>query len=113
MRKKARGIKGKGFGHNKMHKHGHNHNSVCDETCPFREARLSDLEPTEKCLVKEIKGQGMIRRRLFDMGITPGAEIYVRKRAPLGDPIELTLRGYQLSIRQDEADKVVVEPILQ
>jgi hypothetical protein len=59
--------------------------------------------------VKAVLGEGRIKKRLFDMGITPGAEIYLRKKAPLGDPIEVTLRGYELTLRKTEAACVVME----
>ena len=59
--------------------------------------------------VKKIGGIGHTRRRIMDMGITKGIEIYVRKVAPLGDPMELTVRGYELSIRKDEAEAIEVE----
>ena len=59
--------------------------------------------------VKAVIADGKIKRRLFDMGITPGAEVYLRKRAPLGDPIEITLRGYELTLRKDEAVCVTME----
>ena len=61
--------------------------------------------------VKSVVADGRIKRRLFDMGITPGAEIYMRKRAPLGDPIEITLRGYELTLRKDEAICVNMEVV--
>lgn len=61
------------------------------------------------CRVKAVNGQGSMRRRLLDMGITPKTEIYVRKKAPLGDPIEITLRGYELTLREDEAKLVEVD----
>ena len=64
---------------------------------------LSQLEIGEKGIVKVVNGEGAVRRRLFDMGITPGAEIYLRKKAPLGDPIEISLRGYELTLRKAEA----------
>jgi Fe2+ transport system protein FeoA len=67
---------------------------------------LSQLEIGEKGVVKLVNGEGAVRRRLFDMGITPGAEIYLRKKAPLGDPIEITLRGYELTLRKSEAAHV-------
>ena len=70
---------------------------------------LSYLKPGQSCIVKKVNGEGKLRRRLFDMGVTPGAEILVVKKAPLGDPIEITIRGYELSLRKDEADKVLVE----
>ncbi len=63
----------------------------------------------ETGVVKSVAGEGKIKRRLFDMGITPGAEIYMRKRAPLGDPIEVTLRGYELTLRKTEACCVTME----
>ena len=59
--------------------------------------------------VKTVAADGKIKRRLFDMGITPGAEIFMRKRAPLGDPIEITLRGYELTLRKSEAVCVLME----
>lgn len=67
---------------------------------------LSQLDIGEKGIVKVVNGEGVVRRRLFDMGITPGAEIYLRKKAPLGDPIEITLRGYELTLRKAEASHV-------
>ena len=59
--------------------------------------------------VKKIHGEGALKRRIMDMGITKGVAIYVRKVAPLGDPIEVTLRGYELSIRKADADQIEVE----
>lgn len=70
---------------------------------------LSKFRIGEVGLVLSVKGEGRIRRRLFDMGITPGCEIYLRKKAPLGDPIEISLRGYELTLRKDEADLVMME----
>lgn len=67
---------------------------------------LSQLEIGEKAVVKVVNGEGAVRRRLFDMGITPGAEIYLRKKAPFGDPIEISLRGYELTLRKAEAANV-------
>ena len=63
----------------------------------------------EKGVIKSVSGEGKIRRRLFDMGVTPGAEVMLRKRAPLGDPIEVTLRGYELTLRKTEAACVLTE----
>lgn len=63
----------------------------------------------EKGVVKAVGGESKIKRRLFDMGITPGAEIYMRKKAPLGDPIEITVRGYELTLRKTEAACVTME----
>lgn len=72
---------------------------------------LKDIKPGEKCIVVSVGSSGAIRRRLFDMGITPNTEIYVRKLAPLGDPIELSIRGYELSIRKTEAEQVNVKRV--
>ena len=57
----------------------------------------------------KVEGEGRLRRRLFDMGVTPGANILLKKRAPLGDPIEVTLRGYELTLRKSEANLVILE----
>lgn len=70
---------------------------------------LKDLKPNEEAVIKSIGGKGAVRRRLMDMGITPGAKVVMRKVAPLGDPVELNVRGYELSIRKAEADQVTVE----
>ena len=70
---------------------------------------LDQFSIGETGVVKAIVADGKIKRRLFDMGITPGAEIYMRKRAPLGDPIEVTLRGYELTLRKSEAVCVTME----
>ena len=59
--------------------------------------------------VRKIGGEGATRRRIMDMGLTRGAEVYVRKVAPLGDPIEVTVRGYELSLRKADAEKVLVD----
>ena len=59
--------------------------------------------------VKKLSGEGAVKRRIMDMGITKGTEIYVRKVAPLGDPIEVTVRGYELSLRKADADMIEVE----
>lgn len=70
---------------------------------------LDQFEIGQSGVIVSVKGEGRVRRRLFDMGLTPGAEIYLRKKAPLGDPLEITLRGYELSLRKDEAQWVEVE----
>ena len=70
---------------------------------------LSDLKVGDSGKVVKVNGEGAIRRRLFDMGITPGVEIYFRKKAPLGDPIEISLRGYELTLRKSEAANVEVQ----
>jgi ferrous iron transport protein A len=59
--------------------------------------------------VKRINGEGVVKRHIMDMGITKGVEIYVRKVAPLGDPIEITVRGYELSLRKEYAELIEVE----
>ena len=59
--------------------------------------------------VTKVGGEGALKRRIMDMGITKGVQIYVRKVAPLGDPIEITVRGYELSIRKDDAQMIEVE----
>lgn len=70
---------------------------------------LSDFTVGESGTIKAVSGEGKIRRRLFDMGVTPGAELTMRKKAPLGDPIEVTLRGYELTLRKVEAACVEVD----
>ncbi|MBE5750859.1 MAG: ferrous iron transport protein A [Clostridia bacterium] len=71
--------------------------------------KLSQLGIGERATVVAVNGEGAIRRRLFDMGITPGAEVYLRKKAPLGDPIEIAIRGYELTLRKTEAAQVDVQ----
>ncbi len=70
---------------------------------------LSEFAVGEKGIVKTVSGEGRVRRRLFDMGVTPGAEILLRKKAPLGDPIEVTIRSYELTLRKTEAELVTME----
>lgn len=70
---------------------------------------LNDLLPGENGVVVAIKGEGAIKRRLVDMGLTPGVQIFVRKVAPLGDPIEIHLRGFEMSLRRDDAKKILME----
>ena len=70
---------------------------------------LKDLPVGGTGRVVQLKGEGAVKRRIMDMGITKGAEIYVRKVAPLGDPVEVTVRGYELSIRKADADIIWVE----
>ena len=70
---------------------------------------LDQFQIGEFGFVKIVLGEKKVKRRLFDMGITPGIEIYLRKKAPLGDPIEITVRGYELTLRKDEACFVVME----
>lgn len=71
--------------------------------------KLSEFIVGESGKIVAVTGEGRIRRRLFDMGVTPGAELVMRKKAPLGDPIEITVRGYELTLRKSEADFVEVE----
>ena len=70
---------------------------------------LNEFTVGESGVVKAVGGEGKIKRRLFDMGITPGAEVLLRKKAPLGDPIEITIRGYELTLRKTEAQFVTME----
>ena len=70
---------------------------------------LRDVAIGDYAVVKKIHGEGAVRRRIMDMGITKGIEIYVRKVAPLGDPLELTVRGYELSLRKADAEMIEVE----
>ncbi len=72
------------------------------------EKKLSELLPGEKGAVSRVAAEGRIRRRLLDMGVTPGAAVVMRKKAPLGDPLEVTVRGYELTLRKSEADCVTV-----
>lgn len=71
--------------------------------------KLSQLGIGERATVVAVNGEGAIRRRLFDMGITPGAEVYLRKKAPFGDPIEIAIRGYELTLRKTEAAQVDIK----
>jgi ferrous iron transport protein A len=70
---------------------------------------LRDVKVGETSTVVKIHGSGALKRRIMDMGITKGTEIYVRKVAPLGDPIEVTVRGYELTIRKEDADILEME----
>lgn len=70
---------------------------------------LKDIATGQTLKVSRLGGEGAVRRRIMDMGITKGTEIYVRKVAPLGDPIEVTVRGYELSLRKAEAENILVE----
>lgn len=71
--------------------------------------RLKDIKCGETVKVKKLEGEGPTRRRIMDMGITRGVNIFIRKVAPLGDPIEVTVRDYELSIRKSDAEKIIVE----
>lgn len=70
---------------------------------------LRDVAIGETSKVLKIHGEGKVKRRIMDMGITKGVEIFVRKVAPLGDPIEITVRGYELTLRKDDADILEME----
>ena len=70
---------------------------------------LKQVKVGQTCTVKRVHGEGALRRRIMDMGITKGVEIYVRKVAPLGDPIEITVRDYELSVRKNDAELIEVE----
>ena len=69
---------------------------------------LKDVKVGETCTVSRLQGEGAVKRRIMDMGITKGVDVFVRKVAPLGDPIEVTVRGYELSIRKDDAQMIQV-----
>ncbi|MBQ2689997.1 MAG: FeoA domain-containing protein [Solobacterium sp.] len=69
---------------------------------------LRDVAIGETCKVRKLHGEGAVKRRIMDMGVTKNVEIYVRKVVPLGDPIEVTVRGYELSIRKADAEMVEV-----
>ena len=73
------------------------------------EKYLNELQPKEFGMVKKITAEGKMKRRLYDMGVTPGASIVVKKFAPMGDPMEITIRGYELTIRKSEAQTVLME----
>lgn len=70
----------------------------------LREARVGDT-----VRVVKLRGEGAVKRRIMDMGVTKGAEIHIRKVAPLGDPFEITVRGYELSIRKADAEMIEIE----
>ena len=70
---------------------------------------LKEAKTGQTVTVVKLNGEGAVKRRIMDMGITKGVEIYVRKVAPLGDPVEITVRGYELSVRKADAEMVEVE----
>lgn len=72
---------------------------------------LSDIKPGATCTVVKLPAEGATRRRIMDMGITKGAQIRVDKVAPLGDPVDLTVRGYHLSLRKSDLDKIEVQAV--
>ena len=89
-------------GHGRKHKHGHDHILT-----------LANARPGTTCRILKVGGEGELRRRLLDMGLTPNTQVLVRKVAPMGDPIELYLRSYELTIRKDDAKKILVEEVSQ
>ena len=72
------------------------------------ERTLKELKSGQRGKIIQVKGDGSVRRRLMDMGVTRGAEVLVRKVAPLGDPIEVNIRGYELTLRKSEAENIIV-----
>lgn len=70
---------------------------------------LKDVAVGDKAIVIRLSGEGALKRRIMDMGVTKGVKIFVRKVAPFGDPIEVTVRGYELSLRKAEAENILVE----
>ncbi len=70
---------------------------------------LRDVQVGQTVTVAKITGEGAVKRRIMDMGITKGVEIYVRKIAPLGDPVEITVRGYELSVRKADAEMIQIQ----
>lgn len=70
---------------------------------------LKQVKCRETVTVQKLQGEGPVKRRIMDMGITKGTSIFVRKVAPLGDPVEVTVRGYELSLRKADADMILVE----
>ena len=70
---------------------------------------LRDVKVGETATIVRLHGEGALKRRIMDMGLTRGTEVFVRKVAPLGDPMELTVRGYELSVRKDDAELIEVE----
>ncbi len=70
---------------------------------------LKDAKVGETVRITRLRGEGALKRRIMDMGLTKGTEVYVRKLAPLGDPMELTVRGYELSVRKADAELIDVE----
>ncbi len=71
--------------------------------------KLKEAKTGQTVTVQKLNGEGAVKRRIMDMGITKGVEIYVRKVAPLGDPVEITVRGYELSVRKADAEMVEVK----
>ena len=74
-----------------------------------QERTLRAVRIGDTATVRRLKGEGALKRHIMDMGITKGTDVYVRKVAPLGDPIEVTVRGYELSLRKSEAESILVQ----
>ena len=74
---------------------------------------LRDVKVGQTVRVVKLHGEGAVRRRIMDMGITKGVEIHVRKMAPLGDPMEVNVRGYELTLRVDDAKKIEIEEVVK
>ena len=72
---------------------------------------LGDLEDGQYAVVTGVSGEGVVRRHLLDMGLTPHAQVMLQKRAPMGDPIQITVRGFELTLRLEEAQNVEVNPV--
>ena len=70
---------------------------------------LKEVKIGESVTIKRLHGEGALKRRIMDLGLTKGTEVYVRKVAPLGDPMELTVRGYELSVRKSDEENIEVE----
>ena len=70
---------------------------------------LKDVKVGEYAVIEKLHGEGALKRRIMDMGLTRGTQVYVRKVAPLGDPLELTVRGYELSLRKGDAELIEVQ----
>lgn len=73
------------------------------------EKKLNEFSVDEEGIVINVEGEGKIKRRLFDMGVTPGAHVLMQKKAPLGDPIQILIRGYELTLRKNEAVYVMMK----
>ena len=70
---------------------------------------MKDVRVGDTVIVKKIHGEGAVKRRMMDMGIAKGTDVYIRKVAPLGDPVEITVRGYELSLRRNDAEIIEIE----
>jgi Fe2+ transport system protein FeoA len=83
-----------------------------EQTQTAQPVTLDQIARGARVRIKRVRGQGMLRRRLMDMGVLPGAEVELLRAAPLGDPLEYKLRGYHLSLRKSEAQSIEVESLL-